>query len=278
MVRFNQLNITPDGLKVIIDVSVKEDSYYQDVYLQSIVIDTQDTYSTSGPSSTPVYKKELSYEDSSWVFNPQEIFADNYVENGFPVWNQESSLWNYESSPFTAESLEVANKVFKYQDNYWQWNKTDIQFGEAFLEDGQIDFSYFTQVDPQSYRPINHPKSTRLEIDLNELLVASPNNLYFVYVQTIGNPSADTPCGLDNQTTLGITTYYYPLYQKAISYVKQLNDTCNIPKDFINFILQYKAFQLSIKAGHYIESIKYWNKLYSSINNINITSKCNCHG
>lgn len=184
MIIFNELDITSDGAKLIIDISVKDLEYYTDVYLDQILIDTQDTFIEFGPSSQTVYSKTI---------------------------------------------------------------------------EGEV-------------------KSFRLEIDNKDLLSTLKDNLFFVYVKTKGNPSADTPCGLDNQTTLGITTYYYPLYQKAMSYVKQLNDACNIPKDFINFILQYKAFQLSIKAGHYIESIKYWNRLKSSTNAINITSKCNCYG
>lgn len=184
MIVFNELTITPDGSKLIIDVSVKDLEYYTDVYLDQILIDSQDTFIESGPSSQIIYSKTIS----------------------------------------------------------------------------------------------ENVKSFRVEIDNNSLLSTVKSNLFFVYIKTKGTPSSDTPCGMDNNITLGITTYYYPLYQKAISYMKQLDNTCDIPKDFINFILQYKAFQLSIKAGHYVESIKIWNKLYDSINKISITSKCKCHG
>lgn len=55
MVGFQELRITPDGKNLIIDVSVLDLPCYQDVYLDSIVIDTQDTFIENGPSSTPIF-------------------------------------------------------------------------------------------------------------------------------------------------------------------------------------------------------------------------------
>lgn len=51
MVQFNELKIVPDGTKLIIDVSIKDLSYYNNVYIDKILIDTQDTFVESGPSS-----------------------------------------------------------------------------------------------------------------------------------------------------------------------------------------------------------------------------------
>lgn len=59
MVRFNELRIIPNGTRLIIDVSVRDYSYYDNVYLDSIVIETQDTYLDSGPSNNPVYSKKI---------------------------------------------------------------------------------------------------------------------------------------------------------------------------------------------------------------------------
>ena len=62
MVRFNELRITKDGKYLVIDVSVRSQSYYNDVYLDSISIDTQDTYKDGGPSSSIVYFKDITSE------------------------------------------------------------------------------------------------------------------------------------------------------------------------------------------------------------------------
>lgn len=51
MVQFNELRITPDSKYLIIDASVKDESYYNNITIDSIAIDNQDTYLSSGPSS-----------------------------------------------------------------------------------------------------------------------------------------------------------------------------------------------------------------------------------
>ena len=44
MIQFNTLSINPEGTELIIDVSVKSSMYYENIYIDKIVIDTQDTY------------------------------------------------------------------------------------------------------------------------------------------------------------------------------------------------------------------------------------------
>ena len=44
MVQFNELKISSDYTKLIIDVSVKDIAYYKNVYLSEVYIDTQDTF------------------------------------------------------------------------------------------------------------------------------------------------------------------------------------------------------------------------------------------
>lgn len=184
MVQFNELRITPDGQRLIIDASVKDLEYYTNVYLDDVLIDTQDTFVESGPSSKVVYRGSI--------------------------------------------------------------------MGDS--------------------------KSIRLELGTGNLLPTLNDNLFFVYVRTKGAPAANTPCGMDNITTLGVVSNLYPLYQHAFSYIKELGDTCSIPKNFINYILQYKAFELAIKTGHYTEAIRYWKKFFMGIKDSVITSNCGCHG
>lgn len=184
MVQFNELRITPDGQKLIIDVSVKDLKYYTDVYLNSIQIDTQDTFVESGPSSEVAYTKTI---------------------------------------------------------------------------DG-------------------NSKSVRLELGIGDLLPTLNDNLFFVYIRIKGTPAPNTPCGMDNITTLGVVSNLYPLYQHTFSYIKELSNTCSIPKNFINYILQYKAFELAVKTGHYTEAIRYWKKFFMGIKDSVITSNCGCYG
>lgn len=184
MVQFNELRITPDGQKLIIDVSVKDLEYYTNVYLDTIQIDTQDTFVESGPSSEVVY--------------------------------------------------------------------TEVIEGNT--------------------------RSVRLELGTGDLLPALNDNLFFVYIRTKGTPAANTPCGMDNITTSGVVSDLYPLYQHAFSYIKELSDTCSVPENFINYILQYKAFELAVKTGHYTEAIKYWKRFFMRIKDSVITPDCRCYG
>lgn len=184
MVTFQELRITPDSQKLIIDVSVKDLEYYTNVYLDTIQIDTQDTFVESGPSSEVVY--------------------------------------------------------------------TEVIGGDT--------------------------KSVRLELGTGDLLPTLNGNLFFVYIRTKGTPAANTPCGMDNIATLGVVSNLYPLHQHAFSYIKELSDTCSIPKNFINYILQYKAFELAIKTGHYTKAIKYWKRFFMGIKDLVITPNCGCYG
>lgn len=59
MIEFRELRITSDGKYLIIDAAVKEHSYYENVFIDSIVIDTQDTYVQNGPSNNPVYQYKV---------------------------------------------------------------------------------------------------------------------------------------------------------------------------------------------------------------------------
>lgn len=63
MIKFHELKITPDNKHLIIDVSVEESSYYEDIILDSIVIDTHNTYVENGPSSKPVFTYNVTEED-----------------------------------------------------------------------------------------------------------------------------------------------------------------------------------------------------------------------
>ena len=118
MVQFNELGITPDGQKLIINVSVKDLEYYTNVYLDTIQIDTQDTFVESGPSNKVAY--------------------------------------------------------------------TEVIEGNT--------------------------KSVRLELETGDLSPTLNDNLFFVYIRTKGTPAANTPCGMDIITPLGVVYNLYPLY------------------------------------------------------------------
>lgn len=176
MIHFNELRVTPDHRYLIIDAVVRNEPYFDNVYIDKIVIDNQDTYVDTGmPSSKPIYEHVIPV----------------YTKNG----------------------------------------KTNKQ------------------------------KHIRLElesIDLGRPLT----DMFFVYIQTKGTPAPTTPCSLDHKTTLGTVLDMYPLYQASINMLKELSQCCEVPQDFIDFMLRIKAIELSIKTGNYIEAIGFYNHFF----------------
>ena len=182
MISFNELRITSDNRKLIIDVQVRDLPYYSKVYIDSVSIDTQDTYTDNGPSSKPVFTRIIS--------------GDN--------------------------------------------------------------------------------KSVRLELSPLEL-GTTLNNLLFVYVKVKGTPGPDTPCGMDNLITIGVTFNNCPIYNSMMQYIKEVGKNCVIPKNFINLFLQYKALEISINTSHYRQAINLFNKFYKNIS-VTEVSTCGCYG
>lgn len=177
MIHFNELRISSDAQHLIIDVSVLSESYYKNVYIDSIIIDNQDTYVGSGPSSKPVY----SYS----------------VPDG---------------------TSKLTKKTYSQK---------------------------------------------HIRLDLSAADLGSLDGLFFVYVRTKGAPTADTPCGMDNITTMGTVSNMYPFYQQAMNHIKELANNCSIPQNFTDYILRLKALELAVRTGNYPDAIKYYNRFFS---------------
>lgn len=178
MIHFNELKITPDSKHLVIDVSVRNEAYYKNIYIDSIVIDNQDTYVGSGPSSKPIY-----------TYNVPDIIP------------------------------KLTNEAVSQ-------------------------------------------KHVRLYLDSTDV-GGSLNGLFFVYVRVKGTPTADTPCGMDNITTLGTVSNMYPFYQQAMDYIKEIESNCSFPQAFTDYILRLKALELAIRTGNYPDAIKYYNRFFS---------------
>ncbi len=121
----------------------------------------------------------------------------------------------------------------------------------------------------------------RLQLSLNEVEVLSTfsKHLFFVYIETEGSPSSDVPCGMDTDKTLGVTMYMGNYYNSLMQYMKEMSDSdCSVPQGLINQMLQWKALNLSIDSGHYLQGIKYFNKWFSGKLKAVPISKCGCNG
>lgn len=207
MVQFNELRITPDGKHLIVDVQVDPLSYYDNVYIDSIHIDTQDTFIQTGPSSKTIYTYIV----------PEDINEKVY-------------------------SQDCGCRVLDEADN------EQIYVDEAGL------------------------KHLRQIIDLDGI----QNNLFFVWVLTKGQPSADTPCGMKEQMVLGVVYNDQPLLWNAMKMLEGLNG-CTPDKAFIDFILEREGFDLALKTGNYTKAIEYWKRLF--VKKVpKLENHCGCNG
>lgn len=167
---------------------------------------------------------------------------------------------------------------------------TEDQVSELNPQSYGSDFVYQKEITPTAYEHptldedsgINLMKELHLVLTpfmLNEKFKAIDfsHNIFFVYVDCAGIPAPDTPCTLDELTTLGVTFDYGVIFNRGMQFTKELADTCNIPSRFIDFILNVEALKISIETGHYVPAIQYWKNLMK-MNNKNISSRpCNCH-
>lgn len=184
MIKFTDLRVNKGHL--IITAEVRETrNYYDDIYISKIKIDSQDTFSSSGPSSSLIYESET-------FTSAKKITLDLTVND------------------FTGD------------------------------------------------------------IDMNR-------TMFFVYAEASGMPSASTPCGFDETPSVGVTFSLCPIYNETMQYVKEIESNCDLPKNFINMILQFKAIQYSINSGHFTQAIKYYNKFYKNLS-VSTSNSCGCNG
>ncbi len=209
MIIVNECRVSQDGKYLTIEAAVDNLSYYDTVYIDSVYIDTNETYiSTGQPSEKAIYK---------------------YT--------------------FEAPEVEDSTAINTYRD--------DTNGHVIYQTKGNL---------------VKKIRIILSDIDLSGI----SNKLFFVYIKAAGL-TVEVPCGMDNEYTIGVATYLKPLYNMIMGYIKELNNDCSVPRNFINLILRLKAFIISLKTGHYIEALKWWEKFFNG--KIVLTSKgCGCNG
>lgn len=214
MIVLNECRVSPDGRALIIEATVENIRYYKDIYIDSVIIDTQNTFLDSGPSNNPIFIEH---------FAPTS--TDPVVENEEPI-------------------------------------------------DLNGDCSCMNLLTPKK----KGCKNIRLWVSAEDMGLANLNDdIFFVYIVATGVPAACTPCGMDNQYIMGVAINMRPIYNRAMSFIRELDKDCTTPRGFIDMILRLKAFELSLKTGNYPIAFKQWEKL--SKEKITITSKnCGCNG
>lgn len=101
--------------------------------------------------------------------------------------------------------------------------------------------------------------------------------LFFVWVVANGQVQEGTPCGITRSNlALGVVYDKYPIYKQGMSLINQV-DRCEIPTALNDFILQNKAFELSLESCNYPKAIEYWNNFFIEKEQ-SVKHNCGCHG
>lgn len=216
MIVLTECRIDQEGKHLIVEASVNNLSFYKNVYIDSIIIDTNETFSANGPSSNPIFTQQFSNE------------------------------------PYKADVREDCNAVAVDEE---------CKCGDVYTSQKAL------------------VKNVRLALTTKDLgLENLDDNIFFVYIVASGVPAPCTPCGLDNQYVMGVAYNLRPIYNMAMSYVKELNDECSTPKGFIDMILRIKAMELSLRTGNYTMAFKYWDKLFKNKVSMTPSRGCGCNG
>ena len=185
MVKFEDLRITDEN-KLVIYAHIDERDYFDNVYIDEVIIDSADTFTKTGPSDKPIYRKTYS--------RPVKIVDT------------------------TITPAEIAG------------TGADFSFGP-----------------------------------------------FFVYIHTVGAPAPNTPCGMDNELTIGVAINLFPIYKEGMRYLKEVYNSCEVPSAFADFILRYKALIMAIRFKDYCQVVKLWKLLFAK-RKLHIKGGCGCHG
>lgn len=145
-------------------------------------------------------------------------------------------------------------------------------YGNISIEGVRVDtpLTYGTDT---PYYIYDEDDVTRYEAEIfipdvkKELLIITPQ----VYVAL----PPDTPCGAD---VIDMAAVYdrNVLLDKGLGYLKELGDTCEISRGFVDFILKRHALDMAIATCNYSVAIKYW-KMLTMVKGTTIKG-CGCHG
>lgn len=105
--------------------------------------------------------------------------------------------------------------------------------------------------------------------------ISGASDELFILTPKIVNLHEDTPCGMDIPDK-GVIYDKDKLIQKGLPYLKELGDTCSVPRSLIDFILRRYALDMSLETCNYNIAVKYW-KMLTMVKGTTIKG-CGCNG
>lgn len=168
-----------------------------------------------------------------------------------------------------------------------KYNDLRIEGNNLIIDFEVEDKSYYENVSIQGVRvdtPLTYGKNTPYYIydgdDVtrykNEVFIPDvKKELLIITPQVYAALPPDTPCGADIIDTAAIYDRNV-LLDKGLGYLKELGDTCEISRGFVDYILKRYALDMAIATCNYRAAIKYWQML--TITKGMTLKGCGCHG
>lgn len=157
---------------------------------------------------------------------------------------------------------------------------SDTKYLDLVIDKGVLDAAYLNW-DAQMGQPANHSLPwASMSYDKNNF----SSDLFFVYItcKNVGTPNVcfeELSCKAQELTTVGVTFDAKLLYQRVMGYTRELANSCDIPSQFIDFILNYNAFKASVETDHFCDAIRFYNQMFDMTgSSVTTRSKCGCHG
>lgn len=168
-----------------------------------------------------------------------------------------------------------------------KYNTLKIEGNNLIIDFEVEDKSYYENVSIQGVRidtPLTYGTNTPYYIydgdDVtrykNEVFIPEvKKELLIITPQVYAALPPDTPCGAD---IIDMASIYdrNVLLDKGLGYLKELGDTCEISRGFVDFILRKHALDMAIATCNYSMAIKYW-KMLIMVKGTTIKG-CGCHG
>lgn len=91
MVEITKLSIIPCSGIIQLECHIPYKPYFENVYIDQVIIDTQDTYTDSGPSKTPIYKYKpipttRKFKELSLTIHPEDLLVQDINNTLFFVY------------------------------------------------------------------------------------------------------------------------------------------------------------------------------------------------
>lgn len=230
---------------------------------------------TEGKAKLVVANSEYKVEDG---IKSDDIF---FIANGKlkdKDYDTSAPIWEFKGKGEVGETKQLYFYIFKIDDNK-QANFVRLD------ETDNTEFLHFIYY-PYAVQKADLRQEVHLVLSncmFNEKFREKnlSRHMFFVWIKAAGTPDMNTPCRLDEATTIGVTFDYGLIYQNALCFTRELTRNCQVPSDFVNFILNYAALKLAIETEHYIVAIDYFKWLLHNGCNRAAGGKgprpCGCH-